>query len=443
MRKSYLVFALLIVATMLLAACGGGAEEPTATPVPPAPAAEPTATPVPEPTAVPEPEPTEAPVEEAAAPEGCPAGTLVVWADNLRAPLMKSLTDQVLAETGICLDVQEVGFGDIRSKISLSGPAGEGPDIFIGAHDWLGELNANGVVAEIDLGAKAGQFFEPAVTAFQYEGKQLGVPYGTENIAMVYNTDLVPTPPTTLEELETIAQQLTDEGTVTQALGVPPDDPYHFEPWLTSNGGYIFGVENGEYQACDVGLDSEGGVAALTWAKDLVDKGLLSPDVNLDTARQLFDQGQMAMIVTGPWDLPRFRDAAVPYAVAAVPEGLAAASPFMGVQGFMINAFSENKLLAQSFLMDYVAADGFMQALFEADPRPSAWMAVREATEDPDLAGFTAAGEAAHPMPAIPAMNAVWDSWKAAIQTVFQGAATPEDAAKNAADQVRSAAGCP
>jgi maltose-binding protein MalE len=115
----------------------------------------------------------------------------------------------------------------------------------------------------------------------------------------------------------------------------------------------------------------------------------------------------------------------------------------MGVQGFMINAFSENKLLAQSFLMDYVATDAFMQALFDADPRPSGWMTVRDAISDPDLAGFAAAGEAAHPMPAIPEMNAVWDAWKAALQTVFQGAATPEDAAKTAADQVRSAAGCP
>ena len=33
----------------------------------------------------------------------------------------------------------------------VAGPAGEGPDIIIGAHDWLGELVTNGLLAPIDL----------------------------------------------------------------------------------------------------------------------------------------------------------------------------------------------------------------------------------------------------------------------------------------------------
>lgn len=48
-----------------------------------------------------------------------------------------------------------------------------------------------------------------------------------------------------------------------------------------------------------------------------------------------------------------------------------------------------------------------------------------------------------HPMPAIPAMNAVWAAWGDAIKTVMLGSATPEEAAATAAKQVRDASSCP
>jgi maltose-binding protein MalE len=221
-----------------------------------------------------------------------------------------------------------------------------------------------------------------------------------------------------------------------------PNDAYHFEPILTAHGGYIFGQEGGEYEACDVGLDSEGGVAALQWIADNIEGGLLNADVSNDTAMQLFEQGQGAMVYTGPWNLNRFREAGIDLGVAPLLAGDAAASPFLGVQGFMVNDYSENKLLAQTVLTEYIATEPVMQALFDAEPRPSAYMAVREATEDPDLAALSEAGAEGHAMPAIPAMSAVWSAWGDAITTVFQGSQTPEEAAANAAQQVRTAAEC-
>ena len=472
-RRSMFVFmSLLLVMSMLLAACGGGAE-PTAAPVPTEPpaAAAPVDTPVPvveEPTATAVPaveEPTEVMTEteamtdtvamtDTAAAEtptevpfvrSCQAGTpsLLIWADDTRSPSLIALKDQVMAETGICLDVQEVGFGDIRTKISLAGPAGEGPDIFVGAHDWLGELYANGVVAPIDLGDKAADFDPVAVQAFTYEGQLYGLPNAVESVAFLCNPDLIDTAPTSYDEVRAMSEAAASAGDLTQFFAEIREDPYHQEATQTAFGGYIFGQnDDGTYNACDVGLDSQGAVDYLTWVDGMVKDGLLSGDVDWETAHVLFETGKSACIITGPWALDRFKTAGVNYEFYPFPsqEGNTA-SPFVGVQGFMINSFSDNKVLAQSFLTDYVATQDIMEAFYKTGNRPPAYLPAR-GVMDADAQAFADAAAVGHPMPAIPAMNAVWSAWGDAIKTVFLQSATPEDAAASAAAAVREAAAC-
>ena len=41
---------------------------------------------------------------------------------------------------------------DMKDDFIQQVPTGKGPDIVMGAHDWLGELSTNGVVAPIELG---------------------------------------------------------------------------------------------------------------------------------------------------------------------------------------------------------------------------------------------------------------------------------------------------
>ena len=77
---------------------------------------------------------------------------LVIWADDTRAPILQEVGTAFSEEFGVDVVVQEMGFGDIRDQLKVAGPAGEGPDIIIGAHDWLGELVVNGMLAPLDLG---------------------------------------------------------------------------------------------------------------------------------------------------------------------------------------------------------------------------------------------------------------------------------------------------
>ena len=451
-RNLSIVLPLLLVASMLLAACGPSAT-PTPAPAQPPAAAAPTAVPpteapaAAEPTAVP---PTEAPAaaEATAAPASgeCKAGapTLTIWADENRVKALLSIKDQVQAETGICLVLQTMTFADIRSNVSLQAPAGEGPDIFFGAHDWLGELTANGVVAEMDLGAKAPDFDPVSVKAFTWDGKLYGLPYAVENIAFLCNPDVTDTAPATFDEIETMSKEAKDAGKVTQFYALQTGDAYHNEPGLTAFGGYIFGLtDTGDYDACDVGLDNEGTVAYLTWLQKMTKAGLLDPNVDGATAETLFKEDKAACMVTGPWNVKPFADAGATFEFYPFPSAAQDGSPFVGVQGAMINAFSPNKVLAQSFLVDYIATQEMMEQFYLLDNRPPAYLPAQAAMDEVGKA-FAAGAAAGHPMPGIPAMASVWSALEAAYKTVMLGSATPEEAAKTAAEQVRAAAGeCP
>lgn len=110
-RTLFVLISILMVGSMLLTACG---PQPTTVAMPPT--APPTAVP---PTAVP-----------------TPAGTLVIWADDTRTPILQGMADAFLADYNVQLVVEDLGVvQDIRSQAIIAIPAGEGPDIYLGVHD--------------------------------------------------------------------------------------------------------------------------------------------------------------------------------------------------------------------------------------------------------------------------------------------------------------------
>ena len=83
----------------------------------------------------------------------------------------------------------------------VQAPSGAGPDLIVGANDWVGSLVKNGVVAPVELGDKANGFSDAAKKAFTSDGTLYGVPYAVENIALVRNNALAKDTPATFDEL--------------------------------------------------------------------------------------------------------------------------------------------------------------------------------------------------------------------------------------------------
>ena len=185
---------------------------------------------------------------------------------------------------------------------------------------------SNGSLAPVDLGTSAEDYTPAAIEAFTYEEQLYGVPYATENIALIRNTDLVPEAPATFEELEEIALQLVADGEATVPLAIQqgPADPYHNYPLFSAFGGYVFGVnEDGSYNLEDVGIDSEGGLAAADAFGAWTESGLISGDISYEVMIDVFANGDAPFAITGPWavndpDLG-FVQAGVPFVVEPIP----------------------------------------------------------------------------------------------------------------------------
>jgi arabinogalactan oligomer/maltooligosaccharide transport system substrate-binding protein len=338
---------------------------------------------------------------------------LVIWTDEKRAPVIEGIAPAFTEATGVEVQVTLVDNESMKDEITTKAPAGEGPDVFIGAHDWVGELAASGVIAPIDLGGRDSEFTETGLNALKWDGTQYGLPYVTEAVALYYNTDLAPEAPKTLAELTAACDAAGDA--VENCLGVPggndAGDAYHHHPFLSALGGYIFGYDPATgFDVEDIGLGNDGAIAGAKVVEALIADGYLA-STNYDDAKNLFMGGTEAFWLTGPWEVGALQEQSdVNWSVTTLPtiDGNDM-MPLVGVQGFYLSAFSENAAVAEEFLLNYIATDETMLALFEADPRGSAYISTIDAVSgDPVNATFALSATTGQFMPNVPEMGAVW-----------------------------------
>lgn len=429
MKRRYTVWAAVIMAfALLVAACGdseGGDEETTTTAAP-----ETTTT-------------TEATTTTAATTTSTEAlPPLLVWADENRAAVIEEIAPAFTEATGVEVEVTLVDFGSIREEVITKGPAGEGPDIFIGAHDWVGELATNGAIAAIDLGARAAEFTETGLDALKWEGQQYGLPYVTEAVALYYNTDLVAEAPVSIEDLTAACDAIEVENCLGLPGGNDAGDAYHHYPFLSAYGGYIFGFDASQgFDVADIGLASPEAIEGAALLQQLIADGYVA-STNYDDAKNLFLEGQQAFWLTGPWELGALNEQdTVNWSVTTLPtvDGNPM-SPFVGIQGFYLSEYASNKALATEFLLNFIATPETMLALFEADPRGSAYLATIEAvSDDPVNQTFALSAVSGQFMPNVPEMGSVWGPVGDNFLALRNGDIDAEGAMTNAADQVANA----
>ena len=131
------------------------------------------------------------------------ANEIVVWADGDRGPnLVKVLAEKGDWVAGYTITVKSFSNFDALKDAFDKATDASGPDIVMGANDWVPTGAKTGKLAPITLTASqkarftSGQLFD-----LTYKGKLYGVPIDVNNVAMIYNTDLVKTAPKTFGEM--------------------------------------------------------------------------------------------------------------------------------------------------------------------------------------------------------------------------------------------------
>jgi len=368
-------------------------------------------------------------------------GKLLIWADDTRSPIIKEVAKDFTDKYQITVQVQELNFGDLRDQLGIAAPSGNGPDILIGAHDWLGQLVVNGLIEPIDLGGNEKDFAPVALSAFSWGKNLYGVPYALESIGLIYNKKLVRKAPETWENLVASGKKVADQSKRQWGFVLPQPDPYHTFPLMAAGGGYVFGENpDGTLNPLDIGLNNKGAVQGMQVLLDLVTDGIMPTGIDANTMATLFKEGKVAMIISGPWYFQDFRAAGLDFGFAAIPKIKGKPSrPFTGVQGFMISSFSKNKLLAQAFLNEFIVTEQAMYALYEKGDRPPAYLPALKKVKDRDILGIYDSASAGVPMPSIPEMASVWSAWTNALEVILNGTQQPQEALDVAVGQIKTA----
>ena len=455
-------FSLISLLALLLAACGGGGG--TATNATTAPAAGGAATAVPaaggEATAG-------APGGAASATGNCaPAGPkadkLTVWTraadepDNPNAEFgnVKGLLDAYTKATGTPVELVTVPDADFKSKMSISSPAGEGPDVYGPiAHDCIGEFAIQKIALEIpDSAIKDKSDFLPAtLDAATIDGKLYGLPLFVESVALIYNKQMVPTPPKTWDELVKVATDLT-KGDV-YGFGFPLLEQYHEGAFFMGMGGYVFKYADGKFNTDDIGLNNDASVQTAKFLRDMYQKKQPPmPDAAIDRANMhgvqegMMEAGKIAMTINGPWREAPLKKAGIDYGVAKLPTlpNGQPMKPFLGVQVYGANAFSKNKEAALDLVSFLTCTDSAIK-LYKSNLRAPARTSVlnnADVKSNPNIAIWNAQAADGVPMPNIPAMSNVWKPWGDAMDSIIPANA-PDDQIKglldNAVTQIKAA----
>lgn len=359
-------------------------------------------------------------------------GTLTIWADDQRSAALKPFAEKFGKDNGVTVQVQAVS-KDLQTNFVTASQSGKGPDIVVGAHDWIGNLVQNGAIDPVQLSdAQKSAFAEVAVKAVTFNGQVYGVPYAIENLALIRNTDLAPTAPASIEDLVKAGQTLKTAGKVTNIMSLQVGtngDAYHAYPLYTSAGGYLFGQKaNGDYDPADLGVDKPASVEAFKKIAALGEKGngALSRSITGDNAIPTFTGGKTAFLISGPWAVADIKKAGVKYDITPIPAfaGGKAAQPFVGVQAFYVASKGKSKALANEFITNYLTKPDLQVALYQANPRPPALVAALDQVKgsDPDIQKWLDAGKGGAVLPAIPAMAAVWDPFGKAEAAIIGGA---------------------
>ena len=334
------------------------------------------------------------------------------------------------SQDSITVEAKYVPFADFKKQLSIGASADELPDLVILDNPDHAAYAAMGIFADITDKFDVSNYYEGPVNSCTLDGKLYGVPFGSNDLVLFYNEDMLKEAgcevPTTWDELLEVAKATTTDSVFGFAHCALQNEEgtFNFLPWVWSTG------------ATSYEIDSEGGIKALNFEKELVDSGAMTKEaINWtqgDTMHQ-FIAGNLAMMINGTWQIPTMREE-VPdlnWNVAPIPQDKEQASGLGGENYAVIAGGNEDA--AVKFLefattpetclymmnaMGYISADSTIaENQFEGDEVYQV---------------FVDEMQYAHARGPLPEWPSISDAISLAFNKVITGESASEDAAAEA-----------
>lgn len=370
---------------------------------------------------------------------------IVVWS-SLR-PVERELLKEKLDEFGKRYpDYQFVELfyapEELRTNFIISSLAGKGPDLIHAASDNIGPLSELEVIKPLeDLFSK--EFLDSFITKpfaantwFRGHLYQIADRVGN-HLCLVYNKDIVETPPETMSALIALRDEIIDysqgkEKGIRYVLAWNYTEPFFAVPFIGGFGGWILDKSNSP------NLDSEPVIQAAQFIYDLAHKYKVIPEeCDYETANALFLDGQSAMIINGPWSWGTYINNGMNIGLARIPKidetGLWP-TPLVSPLGYLVNInIQGQRLRVVRELIKYLTSPA-VESQFTEDfaiiPSRKSLFDSPQFQENELLKAALEQMMVGRPMPVITEMRWIWDAMRPAYQGIFTGAYTPRQAAR-------------
>ena len=334
-----------------------------------------------------------------------------------------------------------VPFDAYADKITAAVPRGRGPDVFIFAQDRLGGWVEGGQTVEpIDFyleDATVDSLLPNMMAPMTYRGTVYGLPFNYKSITLIYNKKLVSDPPRTSSELVKVAKGLTDTSIGKFGLAYEYSNYFFHAALMNAFGGAVFD-DNGN-PVIDQQANIDAVKLMMQWYKG---DGILPADPSSALIGTLFNSGNAAMVLSGPWFLAEIQG--VDYGLATLPvieeAGDTPMKPWLTVEGIYVSAGSANKEAAYEFAKFLVTEEAARVMALEGRQLPTNRAVYDEpaVASDPVLIAFRKQLETAVPMPNFAEMTLMWSPVTTAMNKIVKGSASPEAALQEAQKEVAS-----
>jgi arabinogalactan oligomer / maltooligosaccharide transport system substrate-binding protein len=378
------------------------------------------------------PQPTQPAVEPTAE-----AVNIVLWTKEGEADgglqFVQALADAYTADhPNVTFEIVNKDVETLREDFLTAGLAGSMPDLLWTVNDHAGPFTDAELIMPVDDMFDLSLYVDSALAAVQLNGQTWGVPISNGNhLMLIYNKDLIETPPANTDELVSMGKELTTGDQY--GLVYNQTEPFWLVPWLGGFGGSVFAAD-GKTPT----LDTTAMVDTLQFLYDIkyVD-GIVPPESDYDGADTLFKEGKAAMIINGDWSLGGYKDTfGDKLGVARIPKVSSTGEwphPYTSGVYFMLpDGLEGAKLDAIKGFINFVTDDANqVKMIAELNRLPALKAALNDPliTDDPILKGSADQMVVGVPMPTVSEMRCNWDAMKPEMQAVLADTETPADAA--------------